>query len=145
MTGFIPLVYRVAKANIDVKAANRQGLYILFIVSIIASLTVIVSLFKRNCLYLTTIWTVMDKDRISINIIKFDEITVTFQPNIDTQPIIAISEAKQLEMHVSIHNGFLKTIYRTIKIKISAPMPKIMISFRTNVIVSSAIIETPPR
>ena len=28
ITGLIPLVYKVAKANIDVKAANRHGRYI---------------------------------------------------------------------------------------------------------------------
>ena len=98
-----------------------------------------------NCLYLTTICTVIDRDKIKINIIKFDEITVTFQFIKDTVPIITINEAKQLDIHASIHSGFLKTMKRTAKIKTRAPNPKTNISFLTYVIVSSAIIDTPPR
>ena len=98
-----------------------------------------------NCLYLTTICTVIDSDKIKINIMKFDEITVTFQSIKDTVPIITINEAKQLDIHASIHSGFLKTMKRTAKIKTRAPNPNTTISFLTYVIVSSAIMDTPPR
>tara|TARA_B100001027_G_scaffold46138_1_gene30033 strand:+ start:424 stop:660 length:237 start_codon:yes stop_codon:yes gene_type:complete len=77
--------------------------------------------------------------------IKFDEITVTFHPSSEIDPIIVIKMNIQLAIHAIIHKGLLKTRKSTINIKMKAPMPKIIISFFTNAIVSFAIIETPPR
>ena len=60
-------------------------------------------------------------------------------------PIIKDNEATQFDMHINIHSGLLKTINSTSKIKINAPTPNTIISFLTKDIVSSAIIDTPPK
>ena len=73
---------------------------------------------------------------------KFDEITVTFHPINETVPNIIMGNLMQFDMQTNIQTGFLNTIYKTINMNIRAPIPKIIISFLTKVIVSSAI-ETP--
>ena len=52
--------------------------------------------------------TVIDKDSISINDIKFDEMTVIFQFKNDTTPTISINENMQLESAIAIQIGLLK-------------------------------------
>ena len=90
ITGLIPLVYSDPNAKIVVKAAKKQGLYIFPSARIIFLLIVDFSSSKLICRYLTTICTVIDKDKIKISMIKFDEITVTFHPSSETDPIIVI-------------------------------------------------------
>ena len=74
ITGFIPLVYRVAKANIVVRAEYKQGLYIFFKHNVMDEKVLEFTLSFKICLYLTTMCTVIDSDKIKINIIKFEDI-----------------------------------------------------------------------
>ena len=83
--------------------------------------------------------------RISIIAIKFDEITVTFQPIKPRRPIIIITEKKQLLIGTIIQISFLNTNQRVKIIKPKTPRPNTTISFLIKVIMSSAIIGIPPK
>ena len=76
---------------------------------------------------------------------KFDEITVTFQPNKPSKPIIIITEKKQLLIGTIIQINFLKTNQRVAMINNNTQTPNTTISFFINVIISSAIIGIPPK
>ena len=145
ITGFIPLVYRVAKANIVVRAEYKHGLYIFCKHNVIDEKELKFLLSLKICLYLTTMCTVIDNDKIKINIIKLEDITVTFHCISDNKPVINTKIKIQLLIQTIIQLIFLKIKKRTIKINRNAPAPKMNISFFTNEIVSSAIIGTPPR
>ena len=82
---------------------------------------------------------------ININAIKFDEITVTFQPINPNKPIMIITEVKQPSKGIKTHFMFLKINQRVKTINKKTPIPKTTISFLMYVIISSAIIGIPPR
>ena len=82
---------------------------------------------------------------MSINAIKFEEITVTFQPRIPSKPIIITTENRQLLIGMIIQINFLKTNHKVAIINNKTPQPKTIISLLMKVIISSAIIGTPPR
>ena len=83
--------------------------------------------------------------RISIIAIKFEDITVTFHPTKPRNPIIIITEKKQLLIGIIIQINFLNTNQSVAIIKINTPRPNTMISFFINVIISSAIMGIPPK
>ena len=83
--------------------------------------------------------------RINIKAMKFDEITVTFHPNNPNNPIIIITEKKQLLIGTIIQINLRNTNQRVAIINSRTPIPKTMISLLMNVIISSAIIGIPPR
>ena len=83
--------------------------------------------------------------RINIKAMKFDEITVTFHPNNPNNPIIIITEKKQLLIGTIIQINLRNTNQRVAMINSRTPIPKTMISLLMNVIISSAIIGIPPR
>ena len=76
---------------------------------------------------------------------KFDEITVTFQPSKPSKPIIIITEKKQLLIGTIIQISFLKTNQSVAIINNRTPKPKTTISFLMYDIMSSAIIGMPPK
>ena len=76
---------------------------------------------------------------------KFEEITVTFQPSNPNIPSITTTENIQLESGTMIQTIFLKTNHKVAIINNKTPMPKIKISFLINDIISSAIIGIPPK
>ena len=82
---------------------------------------------------------------ISINAIKFEDITVTFQPRYPRRPIIIITELVQPIKGIITHLTFLNIIHNVKIIKTKTPKPKTIISFLINVIMSSAIIGIPPK
>jgi agmatine/peptidylarginine deiminase len=82
---------------------------------------------------------------ISINAIKFEEITVTFHPRIPSRPIIITTENRQLLIGTIIQINFLKTNHKVAIINYKTPKPKTTISLLMKVIISSAIIGIPPR
>ena len=76
---------------------------------------------------------------------KFEDMTVTFQPRIPSKPIIMTTENKQLLIGTIIQINFLKTNHKVAIINKRTPMPKTTISLLMKVIMSSAIIGIPPR
>ena len=82
---------------------------------------------------------------ISISAIKFDEITVTFQPRKPKRPVIIITEVAQPSKGIITHLIFLKINHKVKIMKRNTPHPNTVISFLIKVIISSAIIGTPPR
>ena len=82
---------------------------------------------------------------MSINAMKLEEITVTFQPRIPSKPIMIITENKQLLIGTIIQINFLKTNHKVDMINKRTPKPKTTISLLMKVIMSSAIIGIPPR
>ena len=82
---------------------------------------------------------------MSINAIKFEEITVTFQPRIPSKPIMITTENKQLLIGTIIQINFLNTNHKVAIINKRTPKPKTTISLLMKVIMSSAIIGIPPR
>ena len=82
---------------------------------------------------------------MSINAMKFEEITVTFQPRIPSKPIIITTENKQLLIGTMIQINFLKTNHKVAIMNKRTAKPKTIISLLINVIMSSAIIGIPPR
>ena len=65
---------------------------------------------------------------MSINAIKFEEITVTFQPTNPNRPIIVITEAAHPNKGMITHFIFLK-INQSVKIiKKNTPIPKTTMS-----------------
>ena len=82
---------------------------------------------------------------INIKAIKFEDITVTFQPTSPRRPIIIKTEKKQLPSGIMIQVIFLKINHSVAIINSKTPIPKIKTSFFINVIISSAIIGIPPR
>ncbi len=85
----------------------------------------------------------MDIVNISINAIKFDDITVTFQPTKLKKPIIDVIDTKHVSRGKITHLIFLKTNHKVKIINIKTPIPKTKISFLINEIISSAIIGIP--
>ena len=83
--------------------------------------------------------------RISIKAIKFEDITVTFQPTNPKRPTIIKTEKKQLRSGIKTHNKLLKTNQSVQTIKINTPAPNTIISLFIYVIMSSAIIGIPPK
>ena len=83
--------------------------------------------------------------RISINAIKFEEMTVTFHPIIPNKPIIIITEVAHTNNGINTHLIFLNINQRVIIIKMNTPIPKTTISFLIKLIISSAIIGIPPK
>ena len=81
---------------------------------------------------------------MSINAIKLEEITVTFQPRIPSNPIIIKTENKQLLIGTIIQINFLKTNHKVAIINTRTPKPKTIISLLIKVIMSSVIIGIPP-
>ena len=69
---------------------------------------------------------------INIRAIKFDDITVTFHPSNPSNPVIIITEKKQLLNGIIIHIIFLNTNHRVAIIKNKTPKPKTKISFFMN-------------
>ena len=66
---------------------------------------------------------------ININAMKFEDITVTFQPINPNRPIITTTEVKHPIKGITTHFIFLK-INQSVKImKIKTPIPKIIMSF----------------
>ena len=65
---------------------------------------------------------------ININAIKFDDITVTFQPIRPNKPIIIITEDAQPNKGIITHFIFLKISHNVSIIKIKTPNPKTKIS-----------------
>ena len=61
--------------------------------------------------------------------IKFDEITVTFQPNNPKIPTIIKTEKKQLKRGMNTQRKLLKTNHKVQIIKRKTPAPKTTISF----------------
>ena len=55
---------------------------------------------------------------------KFDEMTVTFQPKRPRRPVIIKTEKKQLLIGIIIHINFLKINQRVVMINKSTPKPK---------------------
>ena len=82
---------------------------------------------------------------MSIKAMKFEEITVTFQPINPKIPSINITEVEHPSKGITTHFIFLKIIQRVINMKIKTPIPNTMISFFINVIISSDIIGIPPK
>ena len=82
---------------------------------------------------------------MSINAIKFEEITVTFHTRIPSKPIIITTENRQLLIGTTIQINFLKTNHKVAIINKRTPKPKTTMSLLINVIMSSAIIGIPPR
>ena len=82
---------------------------------------------------------------INIRAIKFEEITVTFQPSNPNKPIIIITDVAQPINGIATHFKFLKISQRVKIIKIKTPIPKTTISLFIKLIISSAIIGIPPR
>ena len=91
------------------------------------------------------IWIFIAIVKININAIKFDDITVTFQPRIPKRPVIINTEKKQLLIGTIIQINFLNTNQSVAIINNKTPTPKTTISFFMNVIISSAIIGMPPK
>ena len=60
---------------------------------------------------------------------KFEEITVTFQPNIPKRPIITITEVAQPIKGIITHLKFLKINHSVKIIKKNTPTPKTIMSF----------------
>ena len=83
--------------------------------------------------------------KISIRAIKFEDITVTFQPTNPSKPIIIKTEKKQLNNGMNTQSKLLKTNHRVQTINIKTPAPNTTISFFIYVIMSSAIIGIPPK
>ena len=81
---------------------------------------------------------------MSINAIKFEEMTVTFQPRIPSKPIIITTENRQLLIGTTIQINFLKTNHKVAIINNKTPKPKTTISLLMKVIISLAIIGIPP-
>ena len=77
--------------------------------------------------------------------IKFEDITVTFQPINPSIPVIMITENIQLDSGIITQTIFLKINHKVIIIKTSTPTPKIIMSFFMYDIISSAIIGIPPK
>ena len=67
--------------------------------------------------------------RISIKAIKFEDMTVTFQPINPSKPIIMRTEKKQLKSGINTHNKLLNTNHNVHTIKIKTPAPNTIISF----------------
>ena len=82
---------------------------------------------------------------ISIKAIKFDEMTVTFQPIRPKRPIMIITDVKQPNNGITTHLTFLKINHSVTIMKINTPIPKTIISLFMKLIMSSAIIGMPPR
>ena len=61
--------------------------------------------------------------RISINAIKFDEITVTFHPSNPNKPIIIMTEKKQLLIGTITQIRFLNTNQRVAIMNNKTPIP----------------------
>ena len=72
---------------------------------------------------------------MSINAMKFEEITVTFQPRIPSKPIIITTENKQLLIGTIIQINFLKTNHKVAIINNKTPKPKTTISLLMKVII----------
>ncbi len=60
---------------------------------------------------------------------KFEDITVTFQPNNPSKPTIIRTEKKQLKRGMNTHNKLLKTNQSVKTIKINTPAPNTIMSF----------------
>ena len=71
--------------------------------------------------------------------------TVTFHPNRPNNPVIIITEKKQLLIGTIIQINFLKTNHKVPIINNKTPIPNTIISLFMNVIISSAIIGIPPK
>ncbi len=67
--------------------------------------------------------------RISIRAMKFDDITVTFQPTSPNKPTIIKTEKKQLKRGMNTHNKLLKTNQSVQTIKRNTPVPNTIMSF----------------
>ena len=91
------------------------------------------------------IWIFIAIVKINIKAIKFDEITVTFQPNKPKSPVIINTEKKQLLRGRIIQIIFLKTNQSVAIINNKTPIPKTTISFLMKDIMSSAIMGMPPK
>ena len=83
--------------------------------------------------------------RININAIKFEDITVTFQPNKPNNPVIIITENTQLLIGTKTQINFLNTNHKVAMINKKTPSPNTIISLFINDIMSSAIIGIPPK
>ena len=61
--------------------------------------------------------------------VKFEEITVTFHPNNPSNPVIIITEKKQLLRGTIIQSNFRKTNHSVAIINKNTPAPNTIISF----------------
>ena len=129
--GLIPLNIRDKKAQIVVRTVYKIGKNILLEVQSITSLFEIFGFSFFNCKNLTVIWMFIAMFRISIKAIKFEDITVTFQPNKPSNPIIIKTEKKQLKSGIATNKKFLKTNHNVKTIKRNTPPPKTIMSFLT--------------
>ena len=116
-------------------------------------LVVIVIIFKLskfgksslNCRNRVLIWIFIAIVRINIRAIKFEDITVTFQPKRPSRPVIIKTEKKQLLIGTIIQISFLNINHRVAIINKRTPRPKTIISLLINDIISSVIIGIPPK
>ena len=82
---------------------------------------------------------------MSIKAIKFDEITVTFQPMKPSKPTMKITEVAQPSNGIITNLIFLKINQSVSIIKTKTPTPNTIISFLIKLIISLAIIGIPPK
>ena len=78
--------------------------------------------------------------RININAIKFEDITVTFQPNKPNNPVIIITENTQLLIGTKTQINFLNTNHKVAMINKKTPSPNTIISLFINVFLNGNII-----
>merc|ERR1711969_90564 len=138
--GLMPLNIRERKAHIVVSTVYNIGQNIFPEVQSIASPFEIFGFSFLNCKYRTLICMFIAIVRISIKAIKFEDITVTFQPINPSKPIIMRTEKKQLKSGIKTHRKFLKTNQSVQTIKRNTPAPNTIMSFLIKVIISSAIM-----
>ena len=145
ITGFISLKIKDRKAHIVVNAVYKIGRNIFSVVFMIILAFLKLGFSSLICKNLVLICMFIAIVKISINAIKFEDITVTFQPISPSNPIIDITENIQLDKGIKIQTIFLNTNHNVAIIKARTPTPKIIISFLINDIISSAIMGIPPR
>merc|ERR1711969_136012 len=119
--GLMPLNIRERKAHIVVSTVYNMGQNIFFEVQSIASLFEIFGFSFLNCKYRTLICIFIAIVKISIRAIKFEDITVTFQPTNPSKPTIIRTEKKQLKRGINTHSKFLKTNQSVQTIKRNTP------------------------
>ena len=126
--GLIPLKTNDKNAHIVVRTVYKIGSIIFSLALITASFFWICGNSFFNCKNLTVKWIFIAILSISIKAIKFDEITVTFQPIKPNKPIIKITEVAQPSKGIITHFRFLKINHKVKIIKMNTPIPKTIIS-----------------
>ena len=143
--GLIPLNTNDKKAQIVVKTVYKIGGIIFLLAKIIASPFDKSGNSFLNCKNLTVTWIFIAMFNINIKAMKFDEITVTFQPIKPKKPIIIITDVAQPSKGMITHLIFLKINQRVKIMNKNTPTPNTIISFLIKLIMSLAIIGIPPK